>query len=186
MQRVILNQNGTATLTNSRVEVFGAGSVAVESFNSFGSTNTITATNTLFSAASGTLLNPSLGDSIFNFTNVSANASLNQLLLNVGASGLATLTFTANTSEFSGDMQVVAGSNASVTLGNSVWRGAALNLSNLTLNDSLWNLTADSLISIQLINGDLIDFVPNGNTFKDLTVIGSYIGTIRWIGLILF
>lgn len=80
-------------------------------------------------------------------------------------------------------MQVISGNTGNVTLNDSTWSGAALDVTNLTVNSSDWNLTANSTITNDLINNGLIDYISEGNIFKTLTVSGAYIGQGGTIGL---
>jgi outer membrane autotransporter protein len=175
--------NNQANISNSTVATSGSGASAITTFANAGITNTLQASNTTFSAANADLISIGGGIANLTFDNVSAQAAPNQLLLLVDGSNPATLSWTANSSSLSGDMQVIAGNTGNVTLGNSTWTGAALDVTNMSVNSSTWNLTANSTISNQLTNAGLIDFVSQGNTFKTLSIGGPYVGQNGTIGL---
>lgn len=171
-------------ILNSTVETSGSGANAIQSFAAAGIINNLQATNSSFSAANDDLILIAGGLANMMFTDVTALASNGHNLLLVDGSNPATLNWTADSSNMSGDMQVVSGNVANVILGNSTtWTGAALDVTDLAVNTSDWNLTANSTITNQLINSGLIDYVSEGDVFKTLTVSGSYVGQDGTIGL---
>ncbi|CUI16466.1 putative outer membrane autotransporter barrel [Candidatus Protochlamydia naegleriophila] len=172
-----------ANISNSAISTNGNGASAITTFGNVGRVNALQATNTTFSAANEDLISIAGGIANINFTGVSADAAANHRLLLVDGSNPATLNWIADTSNLSGDMQVISGNTGNVTLGNSTWTGAALDVTNLAVNSSTWNLTANSTITNQLINAGIIDFVAQGDIFKTLTVSGPYIGQNGSMGL---
>ncbi|MDR3502664.1 MAG: autotransporter outer membrane beta-barrel domain-containing protein [Legionella sp.] len=76
-----------------------------------------------------------------------------------------------------------AGSTLNMSLAsNSLWSGAAMNVNNLIIDSSIWDLTGSSTVN-NLTNDGLIHFVPNGNNFKTLTVNNDYVGLNGTINL---
>jgi len=172
-----------ANISNSTVSTSGTGARTIEMFANAGITNTLQAADATFSATNADLILISGGIANINFNTVSAQAAASRRLLFVNGSNPATLNWTADSSNLAGNMQVATGNTGNVTLDNSIWTGAALDVTNLTVNSSDWNLTANSTITNQLINNGLIDFVSEGNIFKTLSVSGPYIGQGGTIGL---
>lgn len=172
-----------ANITNATVSTTGVGASGISTFANAGITNTLNAENSTFSAENEDLIVAGGGISNFTFNQVNAEASNSHRLLLVDGSNPATVNWTADSSNLLGNMEVVAGNTANVTLGTSQWTGAALDVTNLTVNSSDWNLTANSTVTNQLINNGLIDFVSEGNVFKTLTVSGPYIGQSGTIAL---
>jgi len=173
-----------ATLSNSTIKTSGINANAALFFANAGLTNTMQATDTTFSASHANLFEGAGGIANVTFQDVTAHAASDFLLLLVDGSNPATVNLSARNSHLSGDIEVIAGNTGNITLTNGTnWTGAALDVTNMNINGSQWNLTANSNITNQLTNAGYIDFVSQGNNFKTLTVAGDYVGQNGTIAL---
>jgi len=164
-------------LSHSTVSTSGVGASALTTLANTGITNTIQAGDATFSATNSDVISIEGGIANIDFNDVAALASGSHLLALVDGFNPATLNWTSNASYLSGDMQVITGNTGNVTLDTAtIWTGAALDVTNLTVTSSDWNLTANSTITNQLIHAGLIDFVSEANVFKTLSVGGPYLG----------
>ena len=167
---IFIENTGAMTVSNSQVS--SAQSNALFSTVGAGLTNTTQISRSVLSSGSDTAMvftgggthNISLQLAQVtggNGTLLSVDAAPNQLVLNADASVL------------NGDM--VNSGTADVTLSDgTIWTGASLGVTDLTVDGSTWNVTGDSTITGTLTNGGSIAFAAAG-PFKSITV-PNYVG----------
>ncbi len=101
-----------------------------------------------------------------------------QVTGNLLAEGTSKLSVTASqNSSLTGDAigADTAVFNLSLTE-NSTWRGAAFDVTNITIDPSVWTMTASSTVMNTVTNAGLIEFTsPAAGVFKTLTA-GNYVG----------
>lgn len=172
---ITVGVNGIVNLTNSVVTTIGNLAYPLATSTTLSNGNgTINATNTVLNSNSPSIGAINVGTLNINLTNVTNHSTANQL---AQVNSARTLNLAANQSTLNGNVTVLGTGTGNFTLlDQTTWTGAATNLTNLNLNASTWNLNANSTIKNQVTNAGLISFVPQGNTFKTLTVTGPYVG----------
>ena len=185
---------GNVTLTNTNIKTFGANSAIIRSANDAKfAPNQIVLGNGNINAQQANTIEINSGASNITFHNIISSASDGYLFMNVdGGTNLAAtgfhdagklaptpsnLNFTANKATISGDSVVAAdGSTANLNFNDqSIYSGKMSNVTNATMNNSVWNVTDDSSISQNLNNAGNINFQSIGTT---ITVGGNYTGTV--------
>lgn len=181
----VLTLNGSrVTIANGELATHGAGAAGLQAEGNAGQTNRFDVTDTRIATDSGAAIEVYGGIATINLTRVNSTSGSNQLMLvdttaglaasdpdvTLPATNLATVTLIADSSTLSGDIHADPGSSVNVTLRNHTTLTGAIDPVDLTIDSSsVWNMTGNSVLN-NLSNAGGIVSVPNGNSYKTLTV----------------
>lgn len=169
--------NGASvTLANSNVETDGSESHAVDFISDQGDVNSVDSSLT---SKNGSAVNNTRGSNNFELSDFSSVNAKGATAVSV-ASG--DLDLSSYQSLIQGNMETSGDGELDAYLNNhSVWSGTSTGNVNVSLDESLWNVTGDSSVS-SLNNGGTIVFADTTNTLptadytSTLTVTGNYTG----------
>ncbi len=172
---IALTNGATVVINNSNIATSGINSSALQT-SAISDTSILNVSNSNLTADQAPLINVTQGNSSIQLNNVSGNAASGQNFVTVGSTSTAALTFVANNSVLSGDINVADGSSAVVTFANNSQFTGSIDPASVVLDaSSTWNLTASSIVD-DFTNAGTVNFVPSGTVFKTLTIDGSYVG----------
>jgi outer membrane autotransporter protein len=172
----VVQSGGSLSLSNTSITTSNSNASALAVLAGGGSTSTVTITGGSLTANQSDAILAQAGAANITLQNGTTVSGGSGNLLN--ASAASSINFTAtNNVVLNGNVLSDTTSIVNMNLlNNSTWTGAATNLTSLTIDPSVWNVTANSNITGTLTNAGIINFVAPGATgFKTLTV-GSYVG----------
>lgn len=174
---LMLSNGGIINVSSISVNAQGANSYGLLVDNSSGSTaSVLNLTNGSLHSNLADAMHFDNATAAVNGSGATINAS-NGILASAINGGVGNITGD-NNSRYDGAVITDASSAVSMNLLNgSTWSGYAEKLTNLNIDgSSIWNMTANSIVSGTAINAGNIFFTPPNPNFKQLTFLGPYTG----------
>ncbi len=165
----LATRSGTLNIANSDLSTHGTAAGLSLSSNSAGLASSVTLDNSRLSSERDRAIIASSANSSVQLSNGTTVNSGSGVALDVNAGSQIDLK-ADNQVVINGDLRATAADSVNVTLSQlSTLTGAAQNISTLTLDNSSWNLSANSSVGALQQNGQ-VNFVAHPGAFSTLTL----------------